>query len=49
MNEHQCETDRIYGTDGEWCRTYCPLYGTRKCRYDPITKKMMVKDEEESQ
>lgn len=49
MTEHQCETDRIYGTDGEWCRNYCPDYGTGRCYYDPVTRKMMVKDEGESE
>lgn len=48
MNVKQCETDRIYGTDGEWCRNYCPDYGTGRCYYDPVTRKMMVKDEGES-
>ena len=46
MTEHQCQMDRIYGVDGEYCRTHCLLYGTGSCRYDPKTKRMMVKDEE---
>lgn len=45
ITERQCETDRLYGTDGEWCRTYCPIYGTGRCHYDPETKKMMVREE----
>ena len=49
MTEHQCWTDYAYGVDGEYCRTNCTLYGTGRCRYDPDTGKMMVKDEGESQ
>lgn len=45
MTEHPCENPN--GWDGEYCRTYCLLYGTGRCRYDPDTKKMMVRDEEE--
>lgn len=47
MTEHQCWSDYAYGVDSEYCRTYCPIYGTGRCRYDPDTKKMMVRDEEE--
>lgn len=46
MTEHQCWTDHAYGTDSEYCREFCPIYGTGRCRYDPETKKMMVKEEE---
>ena len=44
-NETQCFADYAYGIDGEWCRNYCPLYGTGKCRYDATIGKMMVKDD----
>ena len=45
MTEKQCETDRLYGTDSEWCRTYCSIYGTGRCYYDHETRKMMVMDD----
>lgn len=28
---------------GEWCREYCMLYGTGRCRYDPDIKRMLVR------
>lgn len=49
MTEHQCWSDYAYGIDTEYCREYCELYGKGKCRYDPDTKKMMVRDEEGSE
>lgn len=43
--EHEC---MIAGAgDGEYCREYCLNYGTDRCRYDPETRKMMVKDGED--
>lgn len=47
MSEHECQNPN--GWDSEYCRTYCLLSGTGRCRYDPKTHKMMVKDEEEGQ
>jgi len=28
---------------GEWCKEYCPYYGSKRCYYDPETKRMMLK------
>lgn len=45
MTEHRVCT--LPGAlDGEWCRYYCPNYGTGVCRYDADTKEMLVKVEE---
>lgn len=29
--------------DSEWCREYCLYYGSKRCYYDPDTKRMMLK------
>ena len=41
--ERECTAPGSEPGAGEWCREYCPDYGTGKCRYDPKTRKMMVK------
>ena len=28
---------------GEWCREYCMLYGSGRCRYDKDTGRMLIR------
>lgn len=32
---------------GEWCKEYCQIYGTGRCRYDPDIGRCVVTQEEE--
>lgn len=43
---HICRLPGNDYTDSEWCREYCLLYGTGKCRYDPEIRKCVVEDDE---
>lgn len=44
-SEHECRNPN--GWDSEYCRLYCLLNGTGRCRWDEKTHKMMVKDDDE--
>lgn len=45
--EMECKLPGATAGSGEWCKEYCTVYGTGRCRYDERTKKMMVMTEDE--
>ena len=42
MTETICTLPGGESGAGEWCKEYCPNYGTGRCRWDPYSHKMIV-------
>ena len=42
MTETICNRPGSEPGAGEWCREYCPNYGSGRCRWDPYARRMIV-------
>ena len=42
MTERYCVLPGGESGAGEWCKEYCPNYGTGRCRWDAATRRMVV-------
>ena len=42
MSKHVCKFPGGSSGAGEWCKEYCPFYGSGRCKWDPETGHMII-------